>query len=380
MITNKIMEYLEGEGVPLDPEQLEVAVDACRQTFARNLGLRRDDGSRKIRMPRPSGTWACGRQIVYNALALETEGYGWRSRLAFTLGDLVEAMGILLCRRTFKGTDLIITPEENGEQLHLEAEIDPVLWDVPGAPFRVQGNVDMTIRGLTGEEEPVDWKSIARFGFKDAQDAASDPSHPWWMKERGGYIAQVRWYQMLLRATGRSPAQRGYLAFVCKDTGHMTEIVIDRDAEAERELIRRHVYVNEQIEHAQERRAILLEGAGIEDEQLETLDRFGEREWKRGGNPQTDHELSTWVNERVPRASFTKGAVVARSANTKRPDGTKGPCLELNTGRDADPQMFRCSYCDHTQRCWPGFYPVALSKPVYRTNVMTCQLETPPPS
>ena len=123
MIANRIMAYLETDGLDVADLYLNQAATSCRESMRRNLGLRRDDGTRKIRKPRPSGAWACGREMVFNSLGLETEGYGWRSRLTFTHGDMTEAMGVLLFRQAIAASgenDMLISPFENGDQLELD--------------------------------------------------------------------------------------------------------------------------------------------------------------------------------------------------------------------------------------------------------------------
>ena len=337
MIANRIMAYLETDGLDVADLYLNQAATSCRESMRRNLGLRRDDGTRKIRKPRPSGAWACGREMVFNSLGLETEGYGWRSRLTFTHGDMTEAMGVLLFRQAIAASgenDMLISPFENGDQLELDVEIDPQNWNVEAAPFRLTGHLDMSVKGHNGEEEPADWKAVAEWTFKDMQRAAADPSYIWWEKERSGYVAQVRWYMMMLRQAGRSVARQGYLVGVNKNTGHVTEVRIPADIPAERELIRKAVYVEKRISQAREQKT----------------------------------NAEEWVRKNIPRASFTKNMVKKCGTRTKRPDGTTGECFELDTGKDADPQAFRCSYCDHTARCWSGFEVVPLHKPVWRTN------------
>lgn len=355
MIANRIMEYLETTGKDVAVRDLDVAARACRDSMERNLGIRRDDGSRKVRNPRPSGTWACGREMVFNSLGLETEGYGWRSRLTFTHGDMTEAMGVLVFRQAIKASgeqDILISPAADGTQLELEATLDPADWGVSGEPFALTGHLDMSVRGHQGEEEPADWKAIAEWTFKDMQRAAGDPEHGWWKKESSGYIAQVRWYMMMLRAMGRSSGKRGYLVGVNKNTGHITEVLIQADHEAEKVLILKAVYALSKIDEAKERQAIFEEN--LDHEIFE--------------NGSATKVMEEWVRKNIPRASFTENMVKECGPSTKRPDGTRGTCLELDTSKDADPQAFRCSYCDHTARCWPDFQVVPLHKPVWRTN------------
>ena len=359
MIADVVMDYLDSEGVSVDQKDLLTAGEQCIRSMNRNFGERRFlGGGRERKYPRPSSSWACTREMVYNSLGLENEGYGWRARLTFTHGDMTEAMGILVYRQALRAlgeSDRILSPTPAGEQLELAVVVDPADFGIAGKPFRVEGHIDMTI-ARNGHEEPVDWKSSARFTYQNVVAAASDPTHGWWKKECNGYIAQVRWYQLLLRLSGRSPAPRGYLVVVCKDTGHLAEVEIDYDEAAERDLVHRAVYANHWVEAADEERTRI----------------FAERQTPQEflGDDDSDWALTKFVNEKVPRPKFTKDMVVVReSGNTRRPDGTKGPCRELATsGKDAHPEAFRCSYCKHTARCWPDFALVPMGKPTWRTN------------
>ena len=134
MITNKVIEYLSGSGHKLDEAAFKAAIKGIRFSIDRNFGGEREEHpeGRRVRMPRPSGTWACGRQLVFNSLALPCEDYGWRSRLTFTHGDINEALGILLFRQALavRGEEALIkSPDENGEQLELSTVFDPMQWD-----------------------------------------------------------------------------------------------------------------------------------------------------------------------------------------------------------------------------------------------------------
>ena len=353
MIADKVKKYLEGTGIDIPQARMDTALELMRRSMNRNLGDNSGERTtRKVRLPRPSGTWACGREIVFKSLALEGEPYGWRSRLTFTHGDITEAFGVLLFRQALdwlEQTDVLVTPDEDGTQLNLDVMINPADWGVAGEPFRMKGSMDMTLRGHDGGEDVADWKALSVYGFNDLQAGAEDSSNGWWDKERSGYIAQVRWYMMMLRVSGRGKGERGYLVAVNKNTGHLAEALIKADTAAEVDLIRKAVYTQWMVEEAAERRAIVLQ------------DRTDE------GSGGSDLILAEWVRDNVPRARFTANMVKDRPGNNKRPDGTKGPCLELDTSKAADPEAFRCSYCDFTQHCWPDFSVVPMAKPVYRT-------------
>jgi len=372
MIADRVIEYLKGPGSKIPETALETALHRIGDSLITNMG-ERQDSTRRIKRPRPSASWACGREMVLSSLGLGTEGYGWRSRMTFAAGDYNEAVGILLFRQALATTGedhLILTPNAAGDQLELDATLDPAAWGVEGTPFRLTGHVDMTIRGLSGDEEPVDWKGVATYTWEQMMQAATKPDHEWWKKEASGYVAQVRWYQILLRAQGRSDARRGYLVGVNKNTGLLAEVAIDQDPDAERLLIQRAVWVREKIHAAWKKRGeVMGDGlfapGGNWHDYADQVDEDGAIV-KPGGTRETDEELSEWVRQNVPRASFAASIAVPRQ-NVKLPDGEKGDCLELDM--KADPQAFRCSYCDHTARCWPGFEVVPLTKPVWRKAV-----------
>lgn len=352
MIVDRVIRYLESVGADLDPALVDTAVEQIRASMVRNFGAaaRAEDTDRRVRLPRPSGSWRCARQQVFNALALACPPYGWRSRLTFTHGDTNEAIGVLLFKQALAWLgeqDLLTSPSEIGKQDVLEATIDPAQWGVDGEPFTMKGHVDMTVRVRDdGKEGVVDWKAINRYAFQNMSAAAADSTHQWWVKEGGGYVAQVRWYMMLLRLMGRG-CDWGALVGVCKDTGHLVEVRIPHSHEEEVLLVKKAVYTQRLIAEASERRAIVLQ------------DTDGE------GNADTDAVLAEWVNEYVPRPQWTHGMTVEKGPRTRLADGSNGACVELDT--KADPRGFACNYCDHTARCWPGFQPVALSSgPVYR--------------
>jgi hypothetical protein len=357
MIANRVMEYLAGPGMDLDPGALSTAAALCEQTMRRNLGARRDDEEgRRVKGIRPSGSWACARRMVFDSLALEPVPYEWRSRLTFTHGDMTEAMGVLVYRQAltyFNEADTLVTPGVDGVQDTLRVTINPADFGVEGEPFTLTGHVDMTVRGKDGGEDVADWKGISDYAFSNMQGAASNPSHDWWTKEAPGYVAQVRWYMIMLRLLKRGTGQRGYLVGVNKNTGHVTEVQVTRDDAAEALLVRKAVYTLRMNAEGAERRALVLEDR--EDD----------------GNEATDATLCEWARNSVPRPKWTANMVTRKPGRNERPDGSKGPCLELDTKGNAsnDFQGWRCSYCPHTSRCWDQFGVVPLKGgPKFRTN------------
>lgn len=322
MIANRVQEYLSGNGQPLVDAELQAALAAIGKSMARNLGMRREaeeDGGRKVRRLRPSDPYACGRRLVFDSLALEPEPFQWRSRLTFTHGDMTEAMGVLVFRQALaeRGeSDLLVTPtlerQEDGtyrsKQVELSATINPADWGVEGDPFTLTGHLDMTLRGKDGGEDVADWKGISDWAFNNMQAAAANAAHEWWEKEAPGYVAQVRWYMIMLRVLGRGQGQYGYLVGVNKNTGHVTEVQVERDHEAERDLIRRAVYTLRWQAEAAERRAIVLQ------------------DYPEGfmGDKATDAVLEDWTRQHVPRPGWAEQLPTEKPGRNKRPDGTTG--------------------------------------------------------
>lgn len=341
MIVDRITEYLDkGSDHEVDEQALGVALRGMKRGIVRNLGPRNDGG--RSRNPSPSSSWACGRRLLFDWLGLDREDVSWRARLTFMHGDVNEAAGILLARQA--GVDLLTPDPETGEQLTVEAMVNPADWGVDGEPFPLVGHVDATLEVHSHGECPADWKAVSTYTFQDMEQAAKRKDAPWWAKERDGYVAQVRWYCIALRLMGRGDGQWGCLVGVNKNTGHLCEVVVPYDHEEEVRLIRKAAYVWAKIREAQ------------------ALDNLGE-----------DEAMAKWVRDSIPRPRWAADPVPCTG---KLPGGLKGKGLKIPTqydeavhGPKAEYQQWRCGYCPFTTTCWPGFSLVPLSKPEYRKAV-----------
>lgn len=255
------------------------------------------------RQPSPSSKWGCQRRMFWDADAsVPRERVTARSLVIFTFGDIIEQAGIVMARQALG--DAVVTPDpETGKQKEVGFRIGD---DV------VKGHIDMTIMDPVHGELPCDWKSMSEWGFKDFQAAATDSGHKWWRENADGYIAQVRWYMMAM------DAPRGYLVGVCKNTGHMAEIEIRRDR--------------------------------MEDERL--------------GRILVEIHGAMRVNA-LPDKPAWAAKVIEKPGQNKRPDGSKGPVLEIDP-RSTPGFSWACTYCPYTGKCYPGFSVVPMGKPVYR--------------
>lgn len=236
--------------------------------------------------------------------SVEREPVTARSLIAFTMGDMMEQAGVIMARQALG--NMIVSPNpETGEQAEFVREVG-------GAT--ISGHIDMQIMDPVHGVVPVDWKTCTEYTFRDAEAAATDPTHKWWRKNRDGHVAQVQWY------IWGTDAQRGYLVYVNKNTGHLCEIEIRRDDAHIEELVRKLIYVTEAI------RVNALPGR--------------------------------------PKCAAEPVAFSRR----KLPSGEMGPGHELDM--DATPDLsFWCSYCPFTMTCFPGYSVVAMSKPVYRKGL-----------
>ena len=341
MIADKIDEYLMGDGQAVSDALLDVAAAHVRRSLARNFGERSEH---RARVPSPSSKSYCARRQIYDALPMAEgrDGDRPRARITFTLGDSVEAVGMLLARQA--GIKFI-TPDESGAQLRLKMTIDPKQWGIDEPPFDIAGNMDCTFHVDGNGETVADWKSMSEYGFDDALAAAKSPAARWWKEQEDDYIAQVRWYMLLLRLSGRGEGKFGYLLPVNKSTGAVCEIRIPHDPDAETLLVRKAAYVWKHL------RAI----AG--DKPLDAVDVTA---------------ATAYIQSNVPRPAWFGTVLLA--GNNERGDGTKGPVVQVDTARDKDRHGrgpfvgFRCSYCPFASACLgpEGYVLVPLGKPVWR--------------
>jgi hypothetical protein len=303
MIANRIMDYLEGERREVTDAHLRVFDREVNHSLRRNLGPDRE-GDGGPSNPRPSGAWYCQRRMFYDAQPdIEREPFGWRSHMAFTMGDYVEQLGVLLGR--LAGIEWTY-PNEEGEQPELSLERP---WGT------MTGHLDGGLRVDPHGVCVVDFKGLASYGYSEMEKAAADPKAPWWEKQRDGYVAQIRWYQMMLREAGHGTGELGYLVGVKKDTGHFCEVQVRWDEKENDRLVSTWMQAAEMIESG------------------------------------TLPDRPEWV--------------AAVSGTGKLPDGGRGPFWELDTKKK--PNGWRCSYCPYTLTCFPGYGVVPLrGGPMYR--------------
>lgn len=318
MIVDRIYEYLATTGKPIQAAYLDASEALFRRTLERNFG---EEVPRTVRLPSPSSSWSCMRKRLYEAHPESVKGDGNpRRKVIFAAGDTWEALAVLLARQA--GVP-VLTPADDGTQLELSTS---------PKGYELKGHMDLTIADAAGGHIPVDVKSMADYTFDKFVAATQDPNAPYWSDERDGYVAQVRFYQYLIRAKGMGMANVGYLLGVNKNTGHMAELAIPHDPKEEARLVAEFIATGDRVDAM-----------------------------RKGG---LDY-IQT-----VPRPAWT--GTIKRVA--QRPDGSKGAVEEVDTvfdrtrhGRDF--QGWRCGYCDFIETCWPGFQKVLMSKPVWRKAV-----------
>lgn len=292
-IVNKIEDYLRGELAGGDPVALDTAARFFRASLSRNFTAQPQEERKHLSASSP---WYCARRVLYGLNGAAKVEQNPRSRLTFTMGDLVEQMGVLLTR--LAGVD-VVSPAADGTQAG-------GTLSVCGEEIRY--HLDMEIRESGNVVVPVDWKSMADWGFSEFSDAILDPAHKWWTEERWGYLAQLRIY---LKARG---ADHGYFVGVNKNTGHMAEMLVTEDPAWWEEFEGRVKYLSSA------RTATAL----------------------------------------PPRPSWAVSEI--KPGKNKRPDGSDGPVEEV--------KHWRCGYCPFVGVCWEGFGLVPLkSKPVWRKAV-----------
>jgi len=356
MIADAIDSYLRNDGKDVPDALLDVAAAHVRRSLSKNFGAKREH---RVRVPSPSSKWYCARRQLFDALpmAAHREDDTPRSRVIFTLGDSVEAVGMLLARQA--GVQFL-TPDVGGEQLRLSSLIVPADFGYDSKePFPIAGNIDCTISVNDHGECVADWKSMSDYGYDDAEEAARNPNAKWWTEARDDIIAQVRWYMLMLRLAGRGDGKMGYIIGVKKSTGHVCEVVIPHDEQHERELVAKAAYVWRHLRTL----AMVQTGVGLDDVRAFTasLD---------GVNPES---ALAYILANVPRPKWAVS--VTLPGRNARADGTFGPVEQIDTARDSKRHGsgpfvgFRCGYCPFVGACWPGFSLVALGKPVWRRAV-----------
>ena len=293
MIVDRIYAYLGGELAQANAAFLDTATQAFRRSLVRNLTDHRDEERRHLSASSP---WYCTRRILYGMRGAERAPFAPRSRLAFLMGDVLEATGVMLTR--LAGVD-VLSPSLDGIQKSCTLKI---------AGAEIVGHIDMTVKDPNGIEIPVDWKSMADYGFAEFEAAIRDPSSKWWTEERWGYLTQLRTYMKAERAP------YGVFVGINKNTGHMAELHVPPDPTWEQEMETRVAFV----------------------------------------------EARKPIPEMPPRPSWALTEV--KTGDNLRADGSKGGVEEV--------KAWRCGYCPFVAACWEGFALVPLkAKPVWRKAI-----------
>jgi hypothetical protein len=163
----------------------------------------------------------------------------------------------------------------------------------------VKCHIDLLTRGPDGKRIPHEIKSMNSRSFGEFKKAILDPNHKWHEEERWGYKAQLGVY------VRKEEAPYGSIIGMCKDTGHLAEMLCPRDLAWEAEY--------------EQRVAAVLKNA------------------ESGAT--------------TPRPSFATTEILP-GAN-QRPDGSKGPVEQV--------KHWRCKYCAFNKSCWDGFAVVPLA-------------------
>lgn len=341
MIVDRIYEYLETRGRELPPELVNHALRRVAHTLRRNLGERED----RSRPRNISGSlaWYCPRRAYYQLTGAEQEQPAPRARMAFFMGDVLQASIDVLA--TMAGVTFEY-PDANGDELELRADIN-------GA--EVVGHVDHAIRHPDEGLIVVDSKSMAQWGFDEFVRATQDPAADWWAKERWGYLAQLRFYMWLIRRLGLGTGKTGLFVGICKNTGTLAEMTVqacpDTEAAFER-AIPRLVAARAKFKTAKEAvmATVLANGGTLQ-----------EAEAAATAVPRTE------ATGLLPRPSW---AGLVEVSNVKLPDGTRGKALEVDTDAERTKgNGWRCNYCPFVKNCFPGVELVAMSKPAWRMPV-----------
>lgn len=224
MIADRIIDYLRGDLSEAPDSMLDVAASMFRASLKRNLTAAPREERRHISASSP---WYCARKMLYGMRGAESVPLNPRARIAFTMGDTLEQMAVILAR--LSGVE-VLSPAPDGTQESATIQI---------AGREVSCHLDATIRGPSGEVVPVDVKSMADYGFGEFEQAIRDPGAKWWMEERWGYLTQLRIYMLAKQA------EYGLFLAINKNTGLPAELMVSRDPEWEREIAQRMAFVNE---------------------------------------------------------------------------------------------------------------------------------------
>lgn len=338
MIVDRIYEYLESRGQKLPQDVVDFALKRVERTVRRNLG-ELEDRSRP-RQISGSLAWYCPRRAYYQLTGAEQQQLTARARVTFLMGDVLQACIDVLS--TMAGV-VFEYPDSAGDELELRDTISGV---------EVVGHVDHALRTNQDGLLVVDSKSMSAYGFDEFKAAATNPEHEYWKKERWGYLAQVRFYAMLVRRLGLGTGERSILLAICKNTGHMAEMIVPRDPEVEDAFLRaipRLGAARAQYQAAREAvvATVLANGGTVEA-----------AEKAAAAVPRVE------ATGLLPRASWANAVEVGI---VKLPDGSRGKAMEVDTDSERTRgNGWRCNYCPFVTKCFEGFELVPMSKPVYR--------------
>ena len=160
MIADKILDYLDTDGVAIDGAHLTHTLNAVSSSATRNFGAK--DSETKRRTFGGSLAWYCLRRAWYSMIGGGAPVRG-RSLLAFTFGDVTEALIVLLARQA--GIVGLEWPNKHGQQLRLDDEIGGIA---------IGGSVDLGVRGDDGIVIG-DAKSMSQYGFDKFKSAIVSP-------------------------------------------------------------------------------------------------------------------------------------------------------------------------------------------------------------
>lgn len=285
MIVSRILDYLGGDKIDVAEPIIDGALAAMRHALHRNFGNVKDEERRGLHASSPM---YCQRKILYGMRGEEREPIKGRGLITLAYGNTAEALIVMLARIVLK--DEVLAPTDDGVQ-----ESGTLM--VAGIP--VTCHIDLLTKGPEGKRIPHEIKSMNARSFGEFKKAILDPAHKWHDDERWGYKCQLGVY------VKKEEAPYGTLIGMCKDTGHLAEMVCPRDLLWETEYEHRVVSVMKNMES--------------------------------GALP--------------PRPAFATTEILP-GAN-QRPDGSKGPVEQV--------KHWRCKYCAFNQKCWDGFAVVPLA-------------------
>lgn len=340
MIVDRILAYLEGAGVPVTDDTLNMATRRVARTIKRNLGEQRDRRRRKT--IGGSLSWFCPRRAYYSLTGAYAEAAKGRSRVAFLMGDVLQACIDVLA--TQAGVEFAY-PDADGNELELEVTIGGVVC---------RGHIDHGVRTSRDGIVVMDSKSMATYTYRDFERACRTPSYDphdwkdWRVVERWGYMAQLRFYMYAVELLDLGTGARGAFIGIDKNTGHLAELWVERD-QATVDMFNRAVpALDAMVRRYDDAVAAVRETAlanGADDDEADAAASAVPRTVETGLP-----DRPTWAN-----------AVLMPGAN-KRADGSKGAVYEVDTDKErTGGQGWRCNYCPFAASCWPGFEVVPMS-------------------